>query len=69
METDRTRNLEETLLPEDIDYGDVEGLSSEAREKLSRIRPRSLGHAARMSGLTPTAIVAVAIHLRRNGLV
>jgi tRNA uridine 5-carboxymethylaminomethyl modification enzyme len=69
METDRTRNLEETLLPEDMDYGDVEGLSSEAREKLSRIRPRSLGHAARMSGLTPTAIVAVAIHLRRNGLV
>lgn len=68
-ETDRTRNLEEALLPENLDYDAVEGLSSEAREKLSRIRPRSLGHAARMSGLTPTAIVAVAIHLRRNGLV
>jgi tRNA uridine 5-carboxymethylaminomethyl modification enzyme len=68
-ETDRTRRLEASILPDELNYDDVEGLSSEAKEKLSRVRPRSLGHAARMSGLTPTAIVAVAIHLRRNGLV
>ena len=68
-EVDRTKNLEAAVLPEDLNYDDVEGLSSEAKEKLSRVRPRSLGHAARMSGLTPTAIVAVAIHLRRNQLV
>ena len=68
-ETDRTRRLEASILPDELNYNDVEGLSSEAREKLSRVRPRSLGHAARMSGLTPTAIVAVAIYLRRNGLV
>jgi tRNA uridine 5-carboxymethylaminomethyl modification enzyme len=68
-EADRTRSLEQTALPEDLNYDEVEGLSSEAKEKLSRVRPRSLGHAARVSGLTPTAIVAVAIHLRRNGFV
>jgi len=68
-ETDRTRALEQSLLPLDLDYDRVEGLSSEAREKLARVRPRSLGHAARMSGLTPTAIVAVAVHLRRNRIV
>jgi tRNA uridine 5-carboxymethylaminomethyl modification enzyme len=68
-ETDRTRSLEAALLPEDLNYDDVAGLSSEAKEKLGRVRPRSLAHAARMSGLTPTAIVAVAIHLRRNQLV
>ncbi len=67
-ETDRTRELEMALLPDDLDYNKVEGLSSEAREKLSRVRPRSLGQAARMSGLTPTAITAVAVHLRRNRL-
>ena len=68
-ESDRTRDLELALLPDDLDYNEVEGLSHEAREKLSRIRPRSLGQAARMSGLTPTAITAVAVHLRRNRLV
>jgi tRNA uridine 5-carboxymethylaminomethyl modification enzyme len=69
VEIDQTRALEQALLPQDLDYRVVEGLSSEAREKLSRVRPRSLGQAARMSGLTPTSIAAVAIHLRRNGLV
>jgi len=67
-ETARTRSLEKTVLPADLNYDDVAGLSSEAKEKLNRVRPQSLGQAARMSGLTPTAIVAVAIHLRRNQL-
>jgi len=68
-ELHRTKDLEVALLPDDLDYNKVQGLSHEAREKLSRIRPRSLGQAARMSGLTPTAIAAVAVHLRRNRLV
>jgi tRNA uridine 5-carboxymethylaminomethyl modification enzyme len=67
-EAARARNLEAALLPEDLNYDEVAGLSFEAKEKLNRVKPRSLAQAARVSGLTPTAIVAVAIHLRRNQL-
>lgn len=68
-EAERTKRLELTVLPDDLNYEAIAGLSSEAREKLNRVRPHSLGQASRISGLTPTAIVAVAIHLRRNQLV
>jgi tRNA uridine 5-carboxymethylaminomethyl modification enzyme len=46
-------------LPVDFDYGGVGGLSTEIREKLERIRPRSLGHAGRIEGMTPAALGAI----------
>jgi len=58
-----TPGIEE--IPEGIDYGTVHSLSNEVREKLSRIRPLSLGQAARISGITPAAITAIQIHLKR----
>ncbi|HVN63657.1 MAG TPA: hypothetical protein VMT58_03390, partial [Candidatus Binataceae bacterium] len=61
---DRFKRLEETTLPEWLDYRGVAGLSTEARERLSAMRPRSLGQAARMPGITPAAVSLIAVHLR-----
>jgi tRNA uridine 5-carboxymethylaminomethyl modification enzyme len=62
----RFRNLETVRLPENIDYSVVNGLSWEAREKLGRIRPRSLGQASRISGITPAAISLLSIYLKKR---
>jgi len=62
----RAKNFESVRLPEDIDYAAVTGLSREAREKLSRIRPRSLGQASRIAGITPAAISLLSIYLHKK---
>jgi len=67
-EIERTRRHEETLLPEDIDYASVHGLSSEVQEKLNQIRPVTLGQAGRISGVTPAAISLLLVHLKRGTL-
>ncbi len=65
-EVERMKKLEDTCLSEDFDYQAVAGLSAEAREKLARIRPASLGQVSRVSGLTPASVSAIAIHLRKR---
>jgi tRNA uridine 5-carboxymethylaminomethyl modification enzyme len=61
---ERFKRLEDTLIPEWLDFHGVSGLSTEVRERLSKVRPRSLGQAARMPGITPAAVSILAIHLR-----
>jgi tRNA uridine 5-carboxymethylaminomethyl modification enzyme len=56
------------LLPEDIDYYAIPGLSNEVREKLSRHRPLSIGQAMRIPGITPSAIAAIQVYLKKRGL-
>lgn len=65
-EIERRRRHEELVLPADLDYALVRGLSTEAREKLARQRPVTLGMASRIGGVTPAAISLLLIHLRRR---
>ena len=58
---------ENTPIPEDFRYEGLTGLTLEAREKLSRIRPRNLGQAGRISGVTPAAVGCLEIHLHKLG--
>ena len=53
------------LLPTDLDYGAVGGLSNEAKEKLARVQPRTLGQAGRIEGMTPGALTALLAHVKR----
>ncbi|HWN66821.1 MAG TPA: tRNA uridine-5-carboxymethylaminomethyl(34) synthesis enzyme MnmG, partial [Haliangium sp.] len=59
----RLQRFEDVRLPEGLDYGAIRGLSREAIEKLSSARPRSLGQAARISGITPAAVSILMTHL------
>lgn len=64
----RTRQHEDTRLPEDLDYMQLTGLSIEARQRLSQVRPTTLGQAARVQGITPAAISVLLVHLKKNEL-
>jgi tRNA uridine 5-carboxymethylaminomethyl modification enzyme len=58
---------ETTSLPDDFDYAVVKGLSSEVRQRLLEVRPRTLGQASRIPGLTPAAISLLLVHLKKRG--
>ncbi len=60
----RFKRLEDEVIPDWMDYSAVSGLSTEVRERLLRVRPRSLGQAARMPGITPAAVSLIAVHLK-----
>lgn len=64
-EIERAKRLEEKTLPEDINYFSIEGLRMEAREKLDRIRPSSLGQAERISGVNPADIAVLMVYLKK----
>ncbi len=61
---ERSKRLEDAAIPEWVDFNAIEGLSTEACERLSNVRPRSLGQAARMPGITPAAVAILAVHIR-----
>jgi tRNA uridine 5-carboxymethylaminomethyl modification enzyme len=61
------RRDEGLVLPEDIDYAALPGLSNEVRHKLKTHRPRSIGQAGRIDGVTPAALTLLVAHLRRQG--
>ena len=65
-EVEEFARLESRLLPEDLDYSGIEGLRLEAREKLAAIRPRSLGQAGRISGVSPADLAALMIYLEKE---
>ncbi|WP_168072989.1 tRNA uridine-5-carboxymethylaminomethyl(34) synthesis enzyme MnmG [Caulobacter sp. SSI4214] len=60
------RKDEDLRLPTDLDYGEIGGLSNEVREKLARVRPLTLGQAARIEGVTPGALTALLAYVRRG---
>jgi len=67
-EVEKFKKWESMLLPEDLDYYAIPGLSNEIREKLSRHRPLSIGQAMRIPGITPSAIAAIQVYLKKRGL-
>ena len=62
----RFQKMEELKLPSNIDYSEIQGLSREVREKLMQIRPRSLGQASRIPGITPAAISLLSVYLKKR---
>lgn len=65
-EIERAAANEETVLPDDMDYSVVPGLSREVQQKLAQFRPQTLGQASRIQGITPAAISLLIIHLKRH---
>lgn len=66
-QADKFRKMESKKLPDGIDYGSIEGLRLEARQKLSQIRPASLGQASRISGVSPADIAVLMVWLKNRG--
>ena len=66
-EVERASNHENMKLPLDLDYLSVGALSFEARQKLAKHRPETLGQASRISGITPASISLLLIHLKKGG--
>ncbi len=62
----RLRKNESKGIPEDFEFGSIKGLSSEVLEKLERVRPATVGHAARIQGVTPAAISLLLVHLKKH---
>ena len=64
-EVQKTLAHEEMVLPSDLDYDKVIGLSFEVRQKLKAVRPETLGQASRISGVTPAAVSLLLVYLKR----
>ena len=62
----RARAMEETLLPEAIDYAAVTGLRIEARQKLEKQKPRSLAAASRIPGVSPADVAVLMVYLEKT---
>jgi tRNA uridine 5-carboxymethylaminomethyl modification enzyme len=67
-EIDRLRAYENTLIPADFDFTQVEGLSNEVKQKLGNARPETLAQASRISGVTPAAVSHLLLYMKKRGL-
>jgi tRNA uridine 5-carboxymethylaminomethyl modification enzyme len=64
---ERLKKSEQRSIPEWFDYRSVSGLSREMQEKLSKVQPRTLGHASRIPGVTPAAVSLVNVFIEIQG--
>ena len=64
VQAEQFKKLEKRRIPSDIDYDDIDGLRIEARQKLIKIKPESLGQASRISGVSPADIAVLMIYLK-----
>ncbi len=65
-EAEKLLKIEEKQIPDDIDYQNVKNIASEARQKLSEVRPRTIAQAARISGVNPADIAILAVYLKKE---
>ncbi len=64
VQVDRFRKMEKMRIPDDVDYAEVPSISREVRDKLSSIKPLSIGQASRISGVTPAALSILMVYLK-----
>ena len=64
VQSDRLKKLEHLMIPDSINYDSIHNLATEAREKLKKITPRTIGQAMRISGINPSDISTLMVHLR-----
>ena len=69
QDIDRLQRHEAMVIPEDIDFDQVEGLSNEIRQKLSETRPNNLARAGRIPGVTPAALSLLLVYLKKRELI
>ena len=65
-EVERMLKLEEKIIPLDINYNDIPNLASEARQKLEKIRPKTMGQASRISGVNPSDLAILSVYLKKK---
>jgi len=66
QQVERARRLEDWRIPEDVSYEGMHGMRTEARQKLDRLRPRTVGQASRIAGVNPADISVLIVHLQRH---
>jgi len=66
-QVERFKKMEDIKIPSYISFDEIHGLSKEVKEKLTSIRPESIGQAARVSGITPAAVSILMVHLKKEG--
>ena len=66
-QVEKFKKLETKILPEDINYEDLKGISLEARQKLNKFKPRSIGQASRISGVSPADVSVLLVYLQQKG--
>jgi len=65
-EAEKLQRIEEKQIPDDIDYSKIKNIASEARQKLSQIRPKTLAQASRISGVNPSDMAILAVYLKKE---
>ena len=66
-QVEKFKKLETKILPEDINYEDLKGISLEARQKLNKFKPHSIGQASRISGVSPADVSVLLVYLQQKG--
>lgn len=66
-QVEKFKKLEEKILPENIDYETINGISLEGRQKLNKFKPRSIGQASRISGVSPADVSVLLVYLQQTG--
>lgn len=65
-QAEKQKKMEEKKIPEDVDYNEISNLALEAKQKLSAIRPLTIGQASRISGINPADISVLLIYLKQK---
>lgn len=68
-EIDRVKTQQDMVIPGDMDFLAISGLSHEVRQKLHQVRPQTIGQASRISGITPAAVSLLLVHLKKAGYI